>query len=98
MRTERLEESLLIYAFIICGTRGCKWGLSRRHPGRTPLLLLGELGQSPRPPNFGISIPRANRPPFAACHRKIGGSVPPLPKPRQLRQGPIFLLLCSMTP
>lgn len=54
MRTERLEESLLIYAFIICGTRGCKWGLSRRRPGRTPLLLLGELGQSPRPPKTSV--------------------------------------------
>lgn len=49
----------------------------------------------PRGPKFGISILCGNGPPFAACHRKIGGFVPARVPPAE--RGPVCPL-CSMTP
>ena len=57
-------------------------------------LCLGN-GASPRGLKFGISILRGNGPPFAACHRKIGGFV--LARVPPAERGPVFPL-CSMTP
>lgn len=43
------NESPVIYTFIFSCSGGCEWELSSMHPGRSPLLVFGERGQSPGP-------------------------------------------------
>lgn len=42
----RKKESLMIYTVIIFCTCGCELSLSCMHPARSPLLVVGEQGQS----------------------------------------------------
>lgn len=84
----------MIYTVIIFCTCGCELSLSCMHPARSPLLVVGEQGQS-LGPKVCISIQYGNGPPFAACHHKIGGFV--LARVPPAEWGPVFLL-CSMTP
>lgn len=66
----RLPQSPLIHAFIIRRTRGCGRAPPGTLPGRTsPLVVWG----GPAVQTLALAFCR-NGPPFAACHREIGGA------------------------